>query len=389
MLIPESSDLYSYTTEVVNATGPRFRGSVVLEKPSDNAEDYQLKIAYRIYKRKNPIESGKKVNLFLIHGNGMTKAIWHYHVDKFYQMIPNLNCVIAPDTVNHGHSAVLNKGKLGHEINWLDYAKDVIKITKVDEKDVFLQPNVTNVVLGHSMAGQMALIIAYLEPTLFDAVISLNPVAHVDEKRYRHLNMAFNMWNKRKMVYNKYPVKDGEDFKDAIIKCYKKHGFYKKFDDTILKNMLEDDFDPNQNPQDGYIESITEPLQEYYIYFSGTPTILRSYPIYQKITTPVYHIVGDKDHVGENATEELRNELRRVVHPVDIKGQHLVHAEQPDYFIGVIKNIMDEIIEDSEKNGDIRFEDFDHLKTYGINYKTDLQKIAMENGLRLIPFSKL
>ncbi|KAK7684774.1 hypothetical protein QCA50_012016 [Cerrena zonata] len=148
--------------------------------------------------------------------------------------------------------------------------------------------------------------------------------------------------------------------------------------------MLEDDFDPNQNPQDGYIESITEPLQEYYIYFSGTPTILRSYPIYQKITTPVYHIVGDKDHVGENATEELRNELRRVVHPVDIKGQHLVHAEQPDYFIGVIKNIMDEIIEDSEKNGDIRFEDFDHLKTYGINYKTDLQKIAMENGLSLL-----
>lgn len=389
MMIPETSELYSYKNKVTNATWPRFRGSVVLKQPSNNAEDYQLKIVYRTYKRKNQIESNKKVNLVLVHGNGMNKGIWHYQVDKLFQLIPNLNYVVAPDLPNHGESTVLNKGRLGHELSWFDFAKDMVKITKIDESDEFLQPNVTNILLGHSMGGYISLVAAYLEPTLFDSIICYNPVAHIDEERYSLLNMAFHLWNDRKLIFDKFPAKDGDDYKDVIFKIYKKHGFFKRFDDTVLKNMVEDDFDSNQTPQNGFINTNTEISQEFFTYFAGTPSILRAYPIFKAISTPVYHIVGDNDVASEEAVEDLRKQLKKVLHPINIEGNHILHAEKPDYFIGIINDVINEIIENSKKMGDIRYEDLNYLKLHGVDYRDDLKKKAMEHGLAEKPFPKL
>ncbi|WEJ95439.1 hypothetical protein PSN45_002958 [Yamadazyma tenuis] len=305
-MFPESSEIYNYTNKTTIASEPRFSGAVVLEKPSTNSADYQLQIAYRLYNRKTAVKSGPKVNLVFHHGNGMNKGIWHYQIDQWFNILPNLDSVLAVDCVSHGQSAKLNRGKLGYAVSWIDIAKDVIKVVKYDEKDIFLQPNVVNIFVGHSLGGMVSFITAYFEPTLFDAIVPLNPVAQVDQDRADLLSMVFQRWQETEKISNRYPVEKGETYEDAVWRYYKTKSFFKKFDDKILQNMLEDDYTDERSIKHGFAYTNTDAQQEFLLYFGGSPSIARIQGIYDQITTPVYHIVGEFDTAGDTAVEAIR-----------------------------------------------------------------------------------
>lgn len=82
---PSCSDLYESKLITVPAAFPRYPGSVILSQPSNNPEDYRLDVCYRKYKTKSYVSDQPKINIVFLHGNGMNKGIWHYHIDKFVQ----------------------------------------------------------------------------------------------------------------------------------------------------------------------------------------------------------------------------------------------------------------------------------------------------------------
>lgn len=378
-MIPDSSDVYTFLNKTTKATGPRFPGSVVLSEPSANQEDYQLEVAYRAYKRRQPAGDGPRVNLVFHHGVGMNKGIWHHHIDRWFNLIPNVNFAVAVDCVNHGQSAVLNKAKLGHEVSWIDFAKDVLKIVKIDEAQEFLKPGAVNIFLGHSCGGMVSLTSAYFEPTLFDAIIALNPVAYSDELSVQLLTMGINMWRSKGSITNEYDVEDGQDHKQAIYSFYKTKSFFRAFDDTILRNMLEDEHLEYEGSNKAL--SSTQASQEYLTYMGSGPSIRRAFPSFSKIETAVYHIVGEKDTASDRAIEAIREALAGVIHPIDVPGgSHLLNAIQPQLFTEIIQKIITERIEVFEKEGDIRYPDETYKKAHGPEYKQILTRRALDEG---------
>lgn len=79
------------------------------------------------------------------------------------------------DQVNHGDSAVRNRGKLGTNFNWIDGARDVLKIATCELGSIDSHPAL-NVVIGHSMGGFQALACDVLQPNLFHLLILIEPV---------------------------------------------------------------------------------------------------------------------------------------------------------------------------------------------------------------------
>lgn len=379
-MIPATSDIYKYTEKLTDATEPRIKGSVVLNKWSSNPKDYRLEVAYRAYKRTSTPKSGPKVNLVFHHGVGMNKGIWHKQIDEWFSLIPNLNYAVAVDSVNHGQSAVANKDKLGHKLSWIDFAKDVIKVVKVDEADEFLQPGVVNILIGHSFGGMVSLTAAYIEPTLFDAIAILNPVAHGDDESNRILQKGYYLWHQKGYIQNVYEIADDQKPEDAIYLFYRKKSFFKRFDDTILRNMIEDET-IEDTFNDGKAHTSTEPDQEFVTYLGGPDSLSKAYITFSKIGTPVYHIVGDKDPATDEAIGGPRKSLQSVLHPIDIPGgTHLLNAEKPEIFVDVIKKIVDERIEIAKEEGDNRYPEHTYLKTHGSNYKQDLLKNSLDEG---------
>ena len=378
-MIPASSYVYTFLDKTTTATGPRFPGSVVLAEPSFNQDDYQLEIAYRAYKRKEAPKSGPRVNLVFHHGVGMNKGIWHYHIDKWFNLIPNVNYSVAIDCVNHGQSAVLNESKLGHKVSWIDFAKDVIKVVKIDEAQEFLKPGAVNIFLGHSCGGMVSLTSAYFEPTLFDAIIALNPVAYADELSDQLLTMGINMWRNKGSITNEYDVEEGQDHKLAIYSFYKTKSFFRAFDDTILRNMLEDehlDYDVSNKAL-----TSTQASQEYLTFMGSGSSIRRAFPSFGQIETSVYHIVGEKDTAPDQAVQAIREALAGVVHPIDVPGgSHMFNAIKPEVFTDIVKKIITERIEVFEQTGDKRYPDEVYMKTHGSDYKQVLTRRALEDG---------
>lgn len=375
-MIPEKSELYSYSTKIINASSPRFPGSVILTKPSTNPDDYILKLAYRKYLTKLKINPNKpKINLLFLHGNGMNKAIWHYHIDKLYQSIENLNVVLALDYTNHAESASLNKGKLGYKFSWIDASKDVIKLIKENESDVFLVPNVLNLCIGHSMGGQISLTTAYNEPLIFDAMMVINPVCYVDDNRQDTFKVAFQFWEKRGYIKSEFELDNEESYQDVIYNFHKQKSFFKRFNDTVLRNMTEDELCNNETFHQGtkLISKNTNKYQEFITYFGGEYANQRLVTFMKDIEVPIYHICSENDILAGIPCEVTRERLKKVIHPTDIPNTaHLVNGENPDLIIPLITNMISERLKILSEKGDIRFRDESYLKQFGPNYREDL-----------------
>lgn len=117
------------------------------------------------------------INLVFLHGSGMSRAVWYYHTEKLLSMDSlNINSIILIDQVNHGDSYLLNKLKLGPHYDWIDGARDVIKVMSNELSISNNNKSYYNIIIGHSMGGFQALSTIVLSPGLFQKCIVIEPV---------------------------------------------------------------------------------------------------------------------------------------------------------------------------------------------------------------------
>lgn len=250
-LIPETSANYSYELVVVDAPLPRYGGSIELAEPSNDDGDYKLKLAYRKYTTKRKIE-GNPINMIFMHGNGMNKGMYHTYIDKLYAENPQLNVCIALDSVNHGDSAVQNKGKLGHMYDWQDGGKDICKVVTIDESKTFLNRNSINIICGHSMSGFKAIVACLREPNLFDSCILLNPVAYTDEEHQEVFGFVMNSWVSGDKITSEFDIGDDGNWLEQVTTYFKTKSFFKRFDPDILHNLIYDEYNGIYDPSKNY-----------------------------------------------------------------------------------------------------------------------------------------
>ncbi|KAK6457356.1 Alpha/Beta hydrolase protein [Scheffersomyces xylosifermentans] len=388
-LSPDTSPFYTYSTKIVEASHPRYPGSVVLDKPTPNAEDYRLVVTYRKYVTTDKDVQGRTpLNLVFCHGNGMNKGLWHYHINKLFikyrQSKYYVNEVLALDHVNHNDAAIINRGKLGSVYNWSDMAKDIIQIVKHNEWRTFQKPGSLNFLIAHSMSGFASLVVALEEPNLFTAIMPVNPVAHQTEEYRGLIREAYTKWYETNKLIDTFKIPDGVHWKTYIKNWYLKDSFFKRFHPAVLDNMIEDEIPSwyDENTHYNEVQLKHEVSQEYITYFSAFDSVTNKMPVYQGICTPIYHVWAEFDGILPEGVKFIRDNLKDVVIPIDLPGTyHSVNGDNPDLIIEQI----DRMINDRIAIADSTFSknDFGYKKQYGDGYKDSLIKATFKENLPL------
>lgn len=367
-LVPETSDYYTHEVVTTEASYPRYPGSVVLEKPSKNDECYRLKICYRRYQAAKVVDN--PINMVFLHGVGMNKGLWHYYIDLLYQKYPRLSVCIAADTANHGDSAQANAGKLGHFYHWHDGSRDICKIVK-NEKS-FLKPNAVNIIVGHSMGGAISLIASLFEPNLFDAVVLVNPVSWTSETFKMIVGMGMSKWLTNSQMITDFTIKT-DDWLQEVNDYFKAESFFKYFDETILNNMIYDEYNGIYDPKRAYneVKLKTTKYHQLCSYASSFESVMTAMPLYENVTTPVYFLHSEEDVQQEEACDFMEKSLQKVITRINIPGTyHLVNGDSPQIFLPVLESTIEQVLKKHHVNRSIR--DFDFEKQYGPNYKKTL-----------------
>lgn len=364
-LIPETSDNYRYELVVVDAPSPRYLGSVQLDEPSTDDSDYQLKLVYRKYVTKRKLK-GNVINMVFMHGNGMNKGMYHTYIDKLYADNPQLNVCIALDAVNHGDSAVQNRGKLGYIYNWQDGGKDICKIVTVDESIIFLNRNSINIICGHSMSGFKTIIACLREPNVFDSCILLNPVAYTDVEHNEVFGYILHDWITGKAITSEFDIGD-DNWLQYITRFFQTKSFFKRFDRNILHNLIFDEYngiyDPHKNYNYVCLKSSRD--QQTVAYACCSQSIANALTNYQNMTVPTYHVLASNDTATSRAVEFVRNQMKDVIVPIDVPDTyHCINGESPKVLMPIIQNIIDQTV----KNHKLKVTDQDNKSRLGNNY---------------------
>lgn len=358
-----SSSIYFDRFErIFDAQFPRFNKNATIPPNSNH-----LKIVVDHYKLRSSLKSPerKPINLYLLHGTGMTKAIWRYYAKRLYEFsetespIWQIDNIIAMDLVTHGESAMFNMGKLGYEYDWRDGARDLVKIAS----ELNLQGD--NIAIGHSMGGFQSVYAAFLAPTLFKFVVPIEAVLNQSEnsrKRFKGLLPALN-----KVITTEF--RNEVEYETFM----KKKSFYTGFNKEILDDFIKAE---KWVHPDGTVSTKTSKQQQMLGYYVGgfiTPIALE---VVHNIFIPIVHVIGSEATWNEKESVELiRNGHINVLDAVDIKGgQHLVNGEQPDEVIKVLISSFNKYIKRDE---DSDFQNSKPLssKDYNATFKTEYAKI--------------
>ncbi len=114
---------------------------------------YESRLLDSVDSAHNDLHNKEIINLIFVHGTGMCKEVWNYHIDKLFRGNDKkdrkwiLGTAVAIDAVNHGDSYLLNKNKVGWCYNWLDGGKDISRVVKK------LNLKGRTLSIGHSMGG--------------------------------------------------------------------------------------------------------------------------------------------------------------------------------------------------------------------------------------------
>lgn len=89
-----------------------------------------------------------------------------------------IRSIWAPDAVHQGASGILNESFLGDEPSWNDLPRDLLHMINTFSAE--MPPPLVGI--GHSYGGHAIARTALLHPSLFHALILLDPVLEEDEK---------------------------------------------------------------------------------------------------------------------------------------------------------------------------------------------------------------
>lgn len=358
--------MYSLEKKTADGVFPRTAGSTTL--PTD-----RVKVVYNKFSPKTPVPADvTKVNLIFAHGSGMNKGTWTYHIEKLYEQSQRnprwkVDKVIAVDYFTHGDSAELNRNKIGWTADWCDGGKDLIEVVKHEMATTgdFLPGGWSrNVLIGHSMGGFSVLWAGFLEPQLFDSVISIEPVIQYDQLVNEWF---FNRMKKvGKFIENKYPSLE------AAHKHLKKESFYNVMQKDVLDNFVDDEL---VHEKDG-VRVKADKKHQIATYCGVAYAAEKGMAILSQLEVPFFHITGAAaTWTPRESVDWIRGEVpEHLLEVADIaKGGHLVHGEQPlelirlwSYFIDKRVRFIEEARKEfpEEKYGNDRKKIFDEQWKY-------------------------
>lgn len=358
--------MYNANKLVTPAAYPRQVGSTIF--------DAKLKLCYRKYTPKYETIQDKKilVNLVFIHGTGMNKGIWRYHIENLYRLYnsePNsagigIGNVLTPDMVNHADSAALNQENLGEEMfDWIDGARDVVEMIKFEDKAF---KNVgfknVNIIVGHSMGGFISVITQYLNPGLFHAVVPLNLIMYYPEVEGLHEISAavFKDWETRGFMRDKFEIVNSANRFEVSDAFFRKRSFYRKFHPKVLEYLLDDDIYEEGECLEAkgdttHVYTKTTVKDQLITYCSASVSVPVGMKLYKKIDIPVYYILSSEDNTLPEAKSFFVEQLKHVIRQIDCKGKHIVNGEDPDLIIKIIQGIIEErVLKDGPKVEELR-----------------------------------
>lgn len=339
-MVPDHSNLYTYTLESTQAACPRYPESVAPGVRGD-----ALKVAYRKYKpTSSPPPNAVVINLVFMHGTGMNKGIWHSHIDQLYEKCRHfgihLNLVLAMDAANHGDSAQLNKGKLGKVFDWRDLSYDGISMAWA-ERDELLAGH-KNILVGHSMGGLVSLYMTFLRPALFDALVMVNPVCYpVSPSPF----WPFDDWAAKGYMETEFQLDSPDNWQEHVLEYMRTRSFFRQFDTTVLGNMLADEMPegPEKEGNKWVVRLKTTKQQTLLTYYAGVGSMLVLSPIYLACHVPSYRILASLDTSTDEAQENLAIALPQMK-TILLEGEkHNLHGIHPELFVETLVSIMKEV----------------------------------------------
>lgn len=324
----------SYTVEVKNTDGvyPRGVGSTIL--PTDT-----LKVAYRRYKTNKPVPEGiTKINFIFAHGTGMNKSVWSYHIEQLYKLNEasstwRVDSVVSVDDAGHGDSSLLNEGKIGWSCDWRDGGKDLINVVKHEMKQTgdFVPSSTTrNVLVGHSMGGYMVAYAGFLEPALFDLVVSIEPVLYYNEM-YTEFFVT-RMKKLSKMLRDEFPSENAA-------RSFFEKSFYKVMDKRVLDDFVSDEL----YSEGGKVKTKAKVPAQLATYMSALYCVYPGQQALKSMEIPFLHVVGTQAMWNPpDAVEYIRSAVpEQFIETAELEGDHLVHGDKVDETVELIKEFVD------------------------------------------------
>ncbi|KAI5954851.1 hypothetical protein KGF57_003876 [Candida theae] len=328
----------------VKAHPIRAKGSTLLAEDAQN-----LTIVYNKYKSNCPRPDAKSqltYNLVFCHGTGFNKSVWNYHIKKLFQLSQSmqvpwfLDTVVSVDAVNHGDSSLANADKLGAVYVWDDGARDVIEVVQHEIRttgDLKNDRDVRTVVVGHSMGGYIATYAAYLESTLFDSIIAIEPVIYGTKSSSALYTKLFQKIGG--LIMDTFDTEqDAQDF-------FGKLSFTKSHHPEVLKDYIADEVyrTKNEEGKEVYKIKCTKNFQVA-TYMGALMSLSKGMLALPDLKVPFLHITGAKAKWNPPQSVPW---VRGAINPsylagtVDIpNGEHLVNGEMPDTIVDVVQDFL-------------------------------------------------
>ncbi|KAL4914424.1 Alpha/beta hydrolase family-domain-containing protein [Aspergillus aurantiobrunneus] len=137
----------------------------------------ELRLAVKQYvPLDNPSPGEGDVTLIGAHANGFPKELyeplWNDIYERLLQQNRRIRSIWIADVAQQGQSGILNEAILGNDPDWHDHARDLLSLINRFQ-DQIPQPIVG---IGHSMGGMQLAHLSLMHPSLFSALILIDPV---------------------------------------------------------------------------------------------------------------------------------------------------------------------------------------------------------------------
>lgn len=332
---------YTVQKKLVKAHPIRAKGSTLLAEDAAN-----LTIVYNKYKSNCPRpkpQSQLTFNLVFCHGTGFNKSIWNYHIKKLFQLSQSfqvpwfLDTVVSIDAAGHGDSSLANADKLGAVFVWDDAARDVVEVVQHEIRttcDLKNDLDTRTVIVGHSMGGYVAGYAAYLECTLFDSVIAIEPVVYGTPE---HAELYIKLFKKIGGF-----ILDTFDTEEEARNLFEKISFTKLHHPQVLKDYIDDEIYKTKNEEGKEVYKIKcEKNFQVAAYMGAMMTLSKGMLALPGLRVPYLHVIGSEAKWNPpESVEWIRDAINpKYLSSIDIpKGEHLVNGEMPDTIVDIIKD---------------------------------------------------
>ncbi|OJJ06090.1 hypothetical protein ASPVEDRAFT_45507 [Aspergillus versicolor CBS 583.65] len=168
----------------------------------------QLRLAVKQYiPIDNPTPGDGDVTLVGAHANGFPKELYEPLWDDIYERLSSLNrrirSIWIADVVQQGQSGILNESILGNDPDWHDHSRDLLSMIN-QFQDQIPQPVVG---IGHSMGGMQLAHLSLMHPSLFSALVLVDPVIQRENPGLKFAQASTyrrDIWASREQAIQKF-----------------------------------------------------------------------------------------------------------------------------------------------------------------------------------------